>query len=468
MAVTKWMTIARQCLLRRVSVQEFSDLLESYSGKLEGRRLFNALVDCRESFCPPGDPLISLYIDQLSIIGAIDISDALHILTKRWNGSKGHLSQNGLLCHSHTIQDLTMIVVSPKYKLDASQARVVFLISSRWLSSLARQASREQTDPTGLEYGGTIESLAFFLASLAATEPGLEALSPTVATGREGIDRSTKDMRTSLRQAFELCLSLYSILSSQLMERINTVLKHISLLDDGQSQSGNASAQASELQALQFQVSIAESQLVASKAGTTLFIENLLLSGSTIDDGTAVNWLSSRHQNDYQAMFTDILTASFSILKAQSLAPRRSLCAQQCQIFIPNKLPALLSMISATSFNSFNTEQAINEAWQQIGPQLSDQKLLSTGAHFLHVCSLVHLLPAQTVSQLLGSEDLLKGLSKGLYTKDVLVDQVNSSHARGPKLVEELARGDGSAGFISQAIVEVRQVLNEGCTLIGH
>jgi hypothetical protein len=457
MPVSKWTTLARQCLHRRLSVQQFGHLLQAHHGEIGARCLFDALVDCRESFCPPGDPLISLYIYHLGSTGFITISDTLLVLTKRWNDAKGQLSQDVLACYNQTLQDLTMVMISPKYKLEVSEARVALSISSRWLSALARQASREDAERTGVEYSGAVESLAFFVASLAATDAGLEALSPTVATKKEELDGSMKDLRASMRQALELCLPLYSVLSSQLMERINTVLKHISLLDDGPPQDGNTSAQASEIQALQFQVSIAESQLVASKAGSILFLGALLLTSSTIDDGTAVNWLSSRHHNDYQAMFSDIFITSFTLLKCQNSTPRQSLCMQQCQVFIQNKLPALLSMISATSFNSFSTEQTITDAWHQIMPLLSEHDLLSVGAHFLHVCSLVHLLPGQMVSQLVGNETLLKGLSKGLYTKDGLIEQVNSNHARGPKLVEELIRGDGSAGFISQAIVEVRR-----------
>jgi hypothetical protein len=377
------------------------------------------------------------------------------VLIQRWNDAKGEVYQDSLACFNYTLQDLTMIIVSPKYKLDASEARLSLLISSRWLLSLARQASREDADATGLEFGSSVESLAFFVASLAATEAGLEALSPSAMSKGDAVDAPVKVLRTGMKQAFELCLPLYSILPSQLMERINTVLKHISLLDQGPSENANSSTQASEIQALQFQISIAESQLVASEAGTTLFLSSLFLTCSTIDDGTVVNWLSSRHHNDYQAVLSDLLTVSFSILKAQSSMPKRALCAQQCRLFIQSKLPALLSMISATSFNSFSTEQAITDTWHQVMPLLSDQTLLSIGAHFLHVCSLVHLLPGPAVAPLVGNEDLLKGLSKGLYTKDVLVDQVNSSHARGPKLVEEMIRGDGSAGYISQAVVEV-------------
>jgi hypothetical protein len=431
-------------------------LLQFHEGSSGPEQLFGALVDCRQSFCSPGDPLVSLYIDTLGASGSLILSNALLVLTKRWNDAKGQLSQDGLVCYNQTLQDLTMIVVSPKHKFKTSEAPLSLAISSRWLFYLARQASRETASLGDLELGRTVESLAFFVASLAATDAGLEALSLAVGPKGEEVGDSVKNMRTAVRQAFELCLPLYAILPSQLIERINTIIKHINLLDNSSSQNDNNSAQASELQAIQFQVSIAESQLVASKAGTMLFLSNLLFTCSTIDDSTVVNWLSSRHHNDYQVMLGDLLTGSFLILKSQASVSKRSLCLEQCRIFIQCKLPALLSMISVTSFNSFNTEQAITETWHHVMPLLSDENLLSIGAHFLHVCSLLHLIPGQSVSQLVGNEELLRGFGKGLYTKDVLVDQVNSNHARGPKLVEELIRGDGSAGFISQAIVEVR------------
>ena len=459
------MTIARQCLLRRISVQQFGDLLQDYDGVIEGKRLFGALVDCRQTFCAPGDPLLSLYIAYLGSTGLITASEALLVMTKRWNAANSATAQDALVCYNQTLQDLTMIIVSQKYKASADEARMALRIASRWLSSLARHASHENSESVSPEYSSVVESLAFFVASMAATDAGLEALSSGESLNDEDKQDQTRDLRMSIRQAFEFCLPLYSMLSSQIMERINTVLKHISLLDNNSSSHpGNTSTQASEMQALQFQVSIADSQLVASKAGTLLFLENLLLTGSTIDDGTVVNWLASRHHNDYLSVFNDIFTASFSMLKAQSSTSNRPMCLQRCQIFIQNKLPALLSMISAASFNSFGTEQAITDAWHQVLPLLSTQHLLATGAHFLHVCSLLHLLPTQTVVQLVGNDDLLKGLSKGLYTKDVLVEQVTSNHTRGPKVIEELIRGDGSAGFMSQAVVEVRlPAIGEPC-----
>lgn len=154
-------------------------------------------------------------------------------------------------------------------------------------------------------------------------------------------------------------------------------------------------------------------------------------------------------------MFRDVFVAAFGILKNQNTVPQRRLCHQQCQIFIQNKLPALLSMISASSFNSFNTEQAITDAWRHVTPLSSNEDVLSTGARLLHTCSLHHLMAPEVAVQLIGTEELLSGLSKGLYAKDDLVAQITSNHAKGPKLVEELVRTDGRAGSISQAIVEV-------------
>jgi hypothetical protein len=460
MTVTKWATVARQCLLRRLSVHQFRELLKDR--EIDGSRLFAALVHCREFMCAPRDPLVSLYIEYLGSAGILPVWQAVLVLAKRWNSSAGQLSQDALTCYADTLQDLAMVVDSPKQAMDVPDAHKALVISTRWLSSVARQASHEDADASHLAYGRTVESLAIFLTSLATTETGLKALSLHLPSKLDELEPAVKSLRVSTRQALELCLPLYTMLSSQLMERI---LKHINLLDDGAAQNNDSSAQAAEIQGLQFQVSIAESQVVASRAGTILFLETLLLSGSMIDDATAINWLSTRHNNDYLAMFVDIVTGSFAVLKSLDSAAGRALCLQQCHVFIRNKLPALLSMISATSFNSFSTEQALTDAWQQVAPLIADQNLLIVGAHFLHFCSLLHLLPGPVVVQLVGDEELVKNLSKGLYTKDVLVDQVNSNHTRGVKLVDELVRAEGSAGFISQAIVQVRMPLSKTISL---
>ncbi|KAI1621251.1 mediator complex, subunit Med5 [Exophiala viscosa] len=455
MAISKVSELVRYCLLRRTSVDEFGTLVQTYQAEFSGKRLFAALIECRFSFCAPGDPLISLYLDHVGTTGVVSISDALVVMVRRWNSDKGAQAQNALQFYNQTLQDITMVTVSNKYKTTPSEARTSILLSSRWLATLARQTSQDVEPALNIEHSHVLESLAFLVASMAATDAGLEALSLNATLQGDTSEVASQDLRASLRQALNLCLPLYSTLSTHLMDRLNTVLKHISLLEHGSTQNGGSSGQSSEIQVLQFQVSIPDTHMVAARAATIAYLEAMLTMGSTIDDGTLINYLCSRHQNDYQAVSVDLLISAFQILKTKSVSPRSLLSYQQCRTFVQNKLPNILSMLSASSFNSFDTQQTITDAWTQVVPQLSGQEIMLIGFHFLHTCSLHHLLTQQAAIQLVGNEEALSGMSKGLYTKDDLVSQVMGNHTRGPKLVEELVRSDGSAGFISQAIVEI-------------
>ncbi|KAK5026233.1 mediator complex subunit [Exophiala sideris] len=395
MAISKVSELVRYCLLRRISVDEFGRLVHTHQGEFDGKRLFAALIECRLSFCAPGDPLISLYLDHVGTTGVVSISDALVVMVRRWNNDKGAPAQNALQCCNQTLQDITMVIVSNKYKTNPSEAQASLLLSSRWLATLARQASQDVAPAPTVEQSHVLESLAFLVASMAATDAGLEALSLSVDSVSDTSKFASQDLRASLRQALEPCLPLYSTLSTHLMDRLNTVLKHINLLEHGSTQPAGSSAQTSDIQVLQFQVSIPDTHMVAARAATIVYLEAM------------------------------------------------------------NKLPNLLSMVSASSFNSFDTQQTITDAWTQVISQLSGQEIMLTGFHFLHTCSLHHLITQQAAIQLVGNEEALSGMSKGLYTKDDLVSQVVGNHTRGPKLVEELVRSDGSAGFISQAIVEI-------------
>lgn len=277
MTVTKWLSLVRQCLMRRMSVSEFGSLLRDCK-EIDGKQLFSALVECRASFCVVGDPLISLYLDHIGCCGLVSISDALLALIGKWNATKTPLAQNLLDCYSQSLQDLTMLVVSPKHKTKASEAYICLMISARWLSSVVRALPHDLADSSTVSYTNVIEALGFLIASIAATDGGLEALSNADVHNKASRTSTGRDLRESLRNAFELCLPLYSTLSAQLMERVNTVLKHISLIDDGSSQNEPSSAHSSTMQALHFQVSIPESQMVASKPATILYLEALVRS----------------------------------------------------------------------------------------------------------------------------------------------------------------------------------------------
>lgn len=143
-------------------------------------------------------------------------------------------------------------------------------------------------------------------------------------------------------------------------------------------------------------------------------------------------------------MFEDVVLASFDILRRTS----EGIHGQQCEVFIRNKLPALLAMISVSSFGSFLVEQTLRTLWSQLPDSWTAQR-------FLHVCSLNQVLSPETGRQLIGNQELISSLPESLLSKEDLIAQVNSNQTRTVRLVEELMQADGSAAAIAQALVEV-------------
>ncbi|KAK6369665.1 mediator complex subunit [Exophiala oligosperma] len=448
MAINKSRKLVRYCLSRRLSVQEFGSLLQLYRDELNGKLLFNALVDCRISFCAPGDPLLSLYVEHLGITGVVNVATALLIVINKWNKSRDPQNLHAMECYRRILQDIVMVILSPKYKACFDDIQASLQLSSRWLISLAPQVSHELDEYMATAKSHVVEALAFLVSSLASTAAGCEALSVTHTPDRvpREVSSSVIALRSSVRQSLDL--AQYSALSSHLLNRINGVLD---VLNQDSSLSRDSAAQLTDIRTMQFEAHVPETHMIASRAATIVYLTAMLSSGSTIDDGALVNYLCTRHQ----AVFSDVLVVSFHILRAQFSNTDTTLCYQQCRLFLQNKLPSLLSMISASSFNSFDTEQTIVETWALVLMELSNPDLVSVGSRFLYICSLHRLISHSSSLQLIGNEDIISGMSKGLYSKDDLVSQVTSNHVRGPKLVEELIRSDGSAGSISHALVEI-------------
>jgi len=154
-------------------------------------------------------------------------------------------------------------------------------------------------------------------------------------------------------------------------------------------------------------------------------------------------------------MFSDLLLSSFDAMSARIGDSPPSLYLMQCQVFVQNKLPVVLASIASSSF-MIPTEQLLTEAWPRISPTLYGNGTVSVGKIFLHVCSLLHLISTETAATLADDGTATMSLPKGLYSKDDLVSQVEASHSRCHKLIEELLRNDGNASPISHAVVEVR------------
>lgn len=150
-------------------------------------------------------------------------------------------------------------------------------------------------------------------------------------------------------------------------------------------------------------------------------------------------------------MFNDLLSSSFDTL-TKPIQSQNLMYHAQCRIFLHNKLPMMLATI-ANPLQPLPTEQYLHDLWNELGAQ-GNEEVLSVARHFFHICVHHHLI-SQEGCQTLTGEDGNASSAKGLFSKQALVDQVKANATRGPRLVEELAKNDGNAGFFSQAIVEI-------------
>ena len=154
-------------------------------------------------------------------------------------------------------------------------------------------------------------------------------------------------------------------------------------------------------------------------------------------------------------MFLDITLASFQILRRSQTGSRSTLRFPQANLFVRNKLPAILATISGSSFGGLASEETLTSSWVQIRTEFTSSELLASGNHFLNICSLYHLLSPEAAHRLIGDQELVSIMPKALYSKDDLISQVNTNHSRLARLITELPTIDGSGSAISQAIVEL-------------
>lgn len=154
-------------------------------------------------------------------------------------------------------------------------------------------------------------------------------------------------------------------------------------------------------------------------------------------------------------MFLDIMLASFQVLERSQTGSQSSLRCPQANLFVRNKLPAILATISGSSFGVLSSEETLTSSWAQVKAALTSSELLVSGNHFLNNCSLHHLLPPDAAQRLIRDQELVSGVPKALYTKDDLISQVNASHSRLATLINELPTTDGSGPAISQATIEL-------------
>ncbi|RMZ79214.1 hypothetical protein DV738_g3524, partial [Chaetothyriales sp. CBS 135597] len=408
--------------------------------------ILRTLLHARQCVCPPNDPLPPRYLEALLLAQVVSFPDALVVLIARWNST---VPRRVSASDISSLQEITIALLSPRLVLSATETGQCLLLSSRWLTAIARCINN---DPNGVDpsVNQLSEACAGFLATLCATGPGIALLSDTKSCDNSK-DKTAKII-DAVGQAVDLAINLFPAISAQLMERLGVIQKHIALVSQTADQADPS--QHPDLQALHFQAGIPEPQMVSSRAATVLYLEAMLFTGKTIDHTILFNFLEGRHCQNYHAIFLDLLFASFYILNKSSGLGQPLF--DHTQLFIRNKLPLLLSSIASNPFATFTPEQVILEVWPDLSSGLLSAPELQPCLHrFLHVCALTGVITEAKRDEVIRDSAAIAAMSKTLQSKDDVVAQVNNGHTRPTQLVNLLTQTDGSAAAVAQAIVEI-------------
>lgn len=455
-AASKWPQFLRQCLLQRTSGEDFADLLTlMYArSKITGPALIQLLLKCKTGFSAPNDPLISVYLQTVLSLALASVSDLLMVLIHQWN--KFAENEENQQNSTQQLEDATglvtgligMIAVN-HLTLSTKEANKSLVLCSRWLSSVAKWISRDPSRASEHTAMMFVESCGMLLVGIATSTAGITVLDNSKSTNSvehaEPVD--------SIQKAICSSLPLLPTASQALHLRLEAVLRHVS-----QPRSKDHK-DASTQDALNFQSGVIDGPSVASRASLYLYLDSLRCNCATIDDSRLLSFLNARHSTDHATMFTDLVVASFDVVQRAHTRERNRQSLDRWCSFVVNKLPALLSVISASSFGSFSTEDTLKTGLQYVNAEFASQYLTTSlsviKTKFVQVCASYRLLPNSNVSMVIGTPEVDLSHSPALYSKDDLVSQMRSSQSKAAKLLKDLESLDGNAANIAGAIVEV-------------
>lgn len=442
MAYSEFVVLTRRCLHQRRSPQEFSSLVNLVLQKQSytSTGIVAGLIKATFGFCLENDALVSSYLSVLITSQLVTVSDCLYTLIKYWEGCAKNGSLQKTACANMFAQLIAnLAAVQPKALLPPSEARACMILTSRWLHTLLNLASSQEEQHNSDHVTILVPPLSVLLITLLQTSSGNAAIKH-VENEKEDI------LNVVIRQAIQASMSIFPDVSMRLLSEAH---KHPALDDTSDADANHA--QATEMAAMTFENNIISSQIIPTRTSTYVLLYTKLLQCATIDDPAIINFLDTRHSSDTTAMFNDLLFSSFDAL-TKPIQSDDPLYQAQCRIYLHNKLPTILSSI-ANSFQPLATGQYLHELWKELGT-ISRSETLDVAKHFLHVCVLHHLITADEVQHLTG-EAASSTSPKGLFLKEVLVAQVQANASRGPRLIDELLKNDGSAGSFSYAVVEI-------------
>lgn len=456
MTLAKWPLFLRRCLLQRASGEEFADLLALMyeRNKISGIALIRLVLKCKTDFCAPNERLIPAYLQKVLSVGLADVSDLLVVLVKQWNEfvkledaepqDAKNVDDAASLVHS-----LMGMIATGSFTLSTKEAQKSLLLCARWFASISTWVSKEPSRSSESAAMTLVESCGMLLVALASSTAGM-----TVLDDSKSSDASEQtEPVASIQKSILSSLPLLPTASQSLHLRLEAVLRHVS------QPRAKADSEASAQDALHFQNGVVDGPSLACRASLYLYLDALRCRCATIDDSRLLSFLNTRHSTDHATMFTDLVVASFDVLQRSHSRQRNRQSLDRWCSFIVNKLPTLLSVISASSFGSFSTEEALKNALQYVNSEFSSPYLTTSLSiiknRFVQVCALYRLLAVSNVSFVAGTPEADFSHAPTLHTKEDLVNQMRSTQLNPTKLLKDFRKLDGNAANIASAVAEI-------------
>ncbi|KAI9658537.1 MAG: mediator complex subunit [Trizodia sp. TS-e1964] len=213
---------------------------------------------------------------------------------------------------------------------------------------------------------------------------------------------------------------------------------------------------------------IIDSPGINSRAGPYIFLNSLFVGRPMTDDGVILSYMHSRYKGDISTLTIDLVTASFDTLSNAMFRNESAQALFLLRSFVVNKLPVLISTLSASMFPPLTPGFCITQALNHVDPQafpsfssffdnLNDGGVFTFDVRqeFLFGCCLHELIPESSIEILLGEIPMQTLPAVGKYIKEQLVLQCQTDPERIEGLLGEIDGMTGNAGAVAGAITEV-------------
>lgn len=173
-------------------------------------------------------------------------------------------------------------------------------------------------------------------------------------------------------------------------------------------------------------------------------------------------------QGDHITLSVDLILALYDILANGMYQKESKQTMAVFRSFLVNKVPAILSYISAASLDPIPTEGCITQALSRVDPNAfpsfsstfglmqGNASLADVRQEFLFACALHKLIPEARIEAILGENPMQTLTEESQFQKNDLVLQITANPERAEQLIGEIEQMEGNVGAIVQAVVEVR------------